>query len=119
MHRCGFSRQLQRSQRLLARNRRIILQKLIQTVARFERIEQVFQRNPRAHEHWNSALNLWIAVCYDLAHVTPNTKHDSAERGEVAKWIAVRLGVGHSAGAGVQSAVRMNKLMEPVRLPGT
>ena len=56
---------------LFARNRRVVLQKLIQTVTRFERIEQILKRNPRAHEHGGSALNFGIAMYYDLAHLLP------------------------------------------------
>ncbi len=56
---------------LFARNRRVVLQKLIQTVTRFERIEQILKRNPRAREHGDFTLNFGIAMDYDLARLLP------------------------------------------------
>ena len=61
----GFSsltRKFQRCQGLLAGNRRVVFEELLQVFSRLQRIEEVLQWNPRAHKDRHASLNLGVTM---------------------------------------------------------
>jgi hypothetical protein len=53
-------RQLQRGDRLVVSDRREVLQKLLERIARFEVVNEVLHRHSRASENRSAALHLGI-----------------------------------------------------------
>jgi len=55
-------RSLKRSDRLIARNRREIIQEVVQALSPLQVIDQVAQRDARAYKDWGAAKDFRVAV---------------------------------------------------------